>query len=86
MDLNQYLDRMNIKTTIIRIHDVGKAYIRLLDFTSFILVAGRPFLVWEVAIEDRGKKEFAHHVRAPHFGGLDREDLLGPFCMYLHTK
>ena len=31
MDLNQYLDRMSIKTTIIRIHDVGKAYIRLLD-------------------------------------------------------
>ena len=42
MDLNQYLDRMSIKTTVIRIHDVGKAYIRLLDFTSVILMDRAP--------------------------------------------
>ena len=45
MDLNQYLDRMSIKTTIIRIHDVGKAYIRLLDFTSVILMGRANLLV-----------------------------------------
>ena len=40
MDLNQYLDRMSIKTTIIRIHDVGKAYIRLLTSRASILRPG----------------------------------------------
>ena len=48
MDLNQYLDRMSIKTTIIRIHDVGKAYIRLLTSRASILRPGikvpAPFL------------------------------------------
>ena len=40
MDLNQYLDRMSIKTTIIRIHDVSKAYIRLLTSRASILGPG----------------------------------------------
>ena len=73
MDLNQYLDRMSIKTTIIRIHDVSKAYIRLL--TSRASILGRAH---------EGQKKNSASQQA---GGLIKwADILPYFTMFYIVK